>query len=170
MEEPGERTPIIEIRGILGLPIVRVFFGYLPEVTSCREHASSFKEYIREIPGSEIISEGEITVAAATPAYEMVYVIPEEDYGGKGKYVCVIRGTQVFEILAFSLREDFGANKTSIDRLVSSFGLEEPRPFGIPRQESLTLWDVGPITLDPALAQKHGQPDTSGRSSTVWSP
>ncbi|GAI32298.1 unnamed protein product, partial [marine sediment metagenome] len=90
----------------------------------------------------------------ATPAYQVVYIIPQEGYELKGKYVCAIRGTQVFEILAFSLKEDFEANKASIDNLVSSFRLEEPRPFGISREKSLTMWDPGPITLDPAMARE----------------
>ncbi|GAH77606.1 unnamed protein product, partial [marine sediment metagenome] len=67
---------------------------------------------------------------------------------------CVMRGTQVFEILAFSLSDDFDVSQASIDKLISSFQLEEPRPFGISRQQSLAMWDVGPITLDPALARE----------------
>ncbi|GAF68624.1 unnamed protein product, partial [marine sediment metagenome] len=153
-EETGERAPIIEIRGFTGLPIARVFLGYLPEVTSCQKHASSLTEEVSEVSGSQIISEEEITLIDGTPAYEVVYIFPQEDYEVKGKYVCVIQGTQVFEILVFSLKDDFDANQTSIDNLVSSFRLEEPRPFGISRQECLTLWDTGPITLDPALVRE----------------
>ena len=154
LAETGERTPIIEIIGPDGVPIVRVFLGYLPEVTSCQEHGRSFTEDVKQFSGSQIISEGEIVLADATPAYQVVYLIPQENYEIKGNYVCVIRGTQVFEILAFSPKEDFEANKVSIDKLVSSFHLEEPRPFGISREESLTMWDSGPITLDPALARE----------------
>ena len=158
MEETGERAPIIEIKGFTGLPIVRVFLGYLTEVTSCQEQASSLIEEVEAISGSQIISEEEITLIDGTTEYEVVYMFPQEDYEVKGKYVCIIRGTQVFEILAFSLKDDFDANQVSIDNLTSSFQLEEPRPFGISRKECLTMWDTGPITLDPALARE----ETSG--------
>ena len=154
LTETGERAPIIEINGPNGLPIARVFLGYLSEVTSCQEHGHSFTEYVKEFPGSQIISEGEIILADTTPAYQVVYVIPDEGDEIKGKYVCAIRRTQVFEILAFSLKEDFETNKASIDSLVSSFRLEESRPLGISREDSLTMWDVGPITLDPAIARE----------------
>ena len=153
-EETGERAPIIEIRGFTGLPIVRVFLSYLPEVISCQEYASSFIEDVGEIPDSQVVSEEEVALANTTPAYQVVYTFPQEEYEVKGKYQCVMRGAQVFEILAFSLRDDFDANQASIDKLISSFRLEEARPFATSRQESLTIWDVGPITLDPALARE----------------
>ncbi len=154
IEETGERAPIIEIQDSLGLPIVRVFLSYLPEVISSQEHGSSFATEVGETPDSQVISEREITLPDATPAYEVVYLVDQEDYEVKGKYMAVVRGTQVFEILAFSLSDDFDANQSSIDNLISSFHLEEPRPFAVSRQESLTLWDVGPITLDPALVRE----------------
>ena len=156
LTETGERSPIIEIEGPEGAPITRVYLGYLAEVTSCREHGRSFSESIGEFPGGQVASEGEITLADATPAYEVIYVIPQEGYDIKGKYACVIRGTQVFEILAFSGKEDFEANKAAIDSFVSSFRLEEPRPYGVSRGESLTMWDSGPLTLDPALVREVG--------------
>ena len=156
LSETGERSPIIEIVGPGETPVTRVYLGYLVEATSYQEYGRVFSDYLRGLPGSQVVSEGETTLADATPAYEVTYVLPTEDYNVKGKYACVIRGAQVFEFLSFCPEGDYGANQASIDGFMASFHLEEPRPYGVSRGESLTMWDTGPLTLDPALVREVG--------------
>jgi oligopeptide transport system substrate-binding protein len=153
-EETGGQRPIVEISSPLEFPKVRLFLGYLPEVISLEEWAASFKESLEGITGFEIISGGEVSLAGTTTGYETVFTIPQEGGEVKYKHVGIIRGTQVLEILALAPSPDFDANLSSIDKVIHSLRLGEPRPFGVPRQESLILSDNGPQTLDPTQARE----------------
>jgi len=156
LTETGERSPIIELKGSDEIPVTRVYLGYLPEPMSYQEYGRVFSDYLKGLPGSQVVSERETTLADATPAYEVIYILLTDDYSVKGKYTCVIRGAQVFEFLSFCPEGDYDANQVSIDGFMASFHLEEPRPYGVSRGESLTMWDTGPLTLDPALVREVG--------------
>jgi oligopeptide transport system substrate-binding protein len=72
----------------------------------------------------------------------------------RGLILVATRGTQVFEMDIFAPETDFNRQAVAIADIADSFRLEEPQPFGLPRNRTLTLLDAGPVTLDPAMSQE----------------
>ena len=153
-EETGGNAPIVQIHGTAGLPLVQIFLQYLPEVTTPSDCASQIiieglKKGLAEF---EIISKGDIALGDS-PGYEAVITyVDEQNNPVKSKMVFVLRGSQCFIIQALSTTADFDRNQKAIDEVIHSFRLEEPKPFGISREGTLTLYGTGPMTLDPALS------------------
>ena len=155
-EETGERTPIVIIGVPEQLPSVAISATALPQEMSLAEYASQMIAILSQnYPQFQLISEREVTLEQATPGYEIVYTMPvAEDRLVKGKDVLVLRGTQVFHLSAGDWASDFDGHLDVIDQVVYSFRLEEPRIEGISAKEALTLFDIGPVTLDPAVSQE----------------
>lgn len=152
-QETGERDPIVEISGPNYLPAASIFLEYLPEPMSLKDFGASLAEDIQASPGSKVLSQDEILLADSTSAYQIIFAYEYSGIDIKGGFVLVMRGTQVFTILLESLKEHFDVNKTAINDFFRNFRLEEPQPFGVPRSESLALYDTGPYTLDPPLVR-----------------
>ncbi|MDP6101034.1 MAG: peptide ABC transporter substrate-binding protein [Dehalococcoidia bacterium] len=72
----------------------------------------------------------------------------------RGLVLIATRDTQVFEVDIIASEADFNRQAETIEGIAGSFRLEEPRPFELPRNRTLTLLDAGPITLDPAMSQE----------------
>jgi oligopeptide transport system substrate-binding protein len=152
-EETGKRAPIVKIRGREEYPLIEVYLGYLPEPMAASEYAKKVTEELKGLlTDFTILWEGEIPPAKGY-AVEVSWTAPEK-LQIKAKLLFVMRGTQVFEVIAKSPTPRFDQQKEIIDKIIVSFSLEEPQPFGIPRKEALTLYDIGPITLDPALSRE----------------
>ncbi len=155
-EETGTQAPILVLSAAEGLPVVMVLTEYLTRATTLEEYATLNAQALEEVLAQfEVVSEGEVLIGDTT-GYELVFTWVQYGTWGKGKVVFLIRGTQAFIIWAYSERQDFDQNRGTIDRIIYSFRLEEPAPYGIPRSECLTLYDTGPITLDPALSREAG--------------
>ena len=153
-EETGAQAPIVIFSTSGGLPQVMVLTEYLPWATTPQEYAAQNAEVLEEVLVQfQVVSEGDVLFGEDV-GYELVFTWVEGGIQGKGRMVFLIRGSQAFIIWAYSTEQDFDQNEATIDRIISSFHLEEPAPYGIPRDECLTLYDIGPITLDPALARE----------------
>lgn len=144
--------PILIAEGEAGLPRLLLYLFYLAEPRTPEEYAPFYQEDRQlDLPNMEVVSEVNTLTADGTPAYDMV--LDFTDLSGevprRARVTLVTRGTQVFEIFAFTLLIDFDRQAEVIDEILQSFSLREPTPFGIPREEALTLFDAGPSTLDP---------------------
>lgn len=145
---------MVTLTGRRGLPRIDILFHYLAKETSLAEIASEMAAALEAaLTDFELLSERGLHITPDMPAYEMVYTWTEADIQGKARFIFVTRGSQSFAIRALSTREDYDRNRETIDQIMLSFRLEEPRPFGISRLQALTLYDTGPITLDPALSR-----------------
>ena len=155
-EETGERQPIVVISAQEQLPLVAISLTALPQEIGLAEYASQMIDDLSQVyPQFQLVSEREVTLAQATPGYELVYTLPGDgDRLVKGKDVLVLRGTQLFHLSAADWAADFEGHLDVIDQVVYSFRLEESRPEGISPKEALTLFDIGPVTLDPAVSQE----------------
>ena len=99
------------------------------------------------------MSQRDVALGEATRGYEVIFTYTENGNAIKRKAVSVIRGTQAFTLLVYTLASTYDNTRTTIDQLVNSFTLEEPRPFGVSRQNSYFRWQGEIVTLDPALSE-----------------
>ncbi|MFC1963279.1 ABC transporter substrate-binding protein [Chloroflexota bacterium] len=152
-EETGERVPIVSIYDPSGLLAVRVLLEYLTDEVTPVGYASTIKAGIEQEAAIELISEKEITLEDGTSGYEIFYTMTSSGIEAKAMMIFVVRGSRGFIIQAFGASINFEQLLDTIDKVVYSFRLEEPKPFGVSRSEALTIFDIDPVTLDPALAQ-----------------
>lgn len=151
----GELMPFLQIRNPEDEPIVYTFI-YLSRIfesATVQDHAREIAAVWAEQPEYKIVSQGDVTLGGDTRGYEVVFTYTESGTAVKRKVVSVIRGTQVFILIPFTRESTYAEAQGSIDRLVNSFTLIEPKPFGVSRQNSLFLWEGEIVTLDPALSE-----------------
>lgn len=152
-QETGKRTPIVQIQGTEEQPLIEVYTGYIVKPLTASEYGKQVLEELkRSLIDFTIHWEGEVPEAKGYAAV-FTWKTPER-ISLKAKLLFVIRGTQVFEVIAKAPAPQFDAYKEVVDKVIVSFRLIEPQPYGIARKEALTLFDVGPITLDPALSRE----------------
>lgn len=119
---PGE---VIVLASAEGLPSVSVSISPVDEGTTLAEYGAQLNEGLSQYWSDyELVSEGEITLADGTPAYEIVFSGTMEGDNLKCKYVIVIRGAQAFFIMGFTMPDQFEQDEAVLDEVIRSFHLE----------------------------------------------
>jgi len=151
--ETGELTPVLHAETPVGEPLIYayVYLERIYESTTAKEWALDVAAVFQNEQGYRIVSQGEVKLSEGTEGYEVIFTYKEDVYPIKRKVVSVIRGTQAFVVMTYSLASTYDTAQSTIDQLVRSFTLEEPKPFGASRQTSLFLAWGDIVTLDPAL-------------------
>ncbi len=151
--ETGERAPLLNIQSPVGEPLIftYVFIERLYESIAAQDYALGFATAFSDTPGYKIVSQGDVTLGEATKGHEVVFTYKENGYAIKNKAVSVIRGTQAFTMLVYTMASTYDSTQSTIDQFTESFTLQEPKPFGVSRQTSLFLSWGEILTLDPAL-------------------
>jgi hypothetical protein len=119
----GQYSEILDIRADAGVPdiMIRTWTG----ATSAEDAALMLKQvYDENFPDYELLSEGEITLADGTPAYEFVFNATMQGYFLKAQCVTVTRGEDAFSIMGFGPPSTFTQYETVIDEIIGSFHLE----------------------------------------------
>jgi ABC-type transport system substrate-binding protein len=138
--------------GEIGFPRLLVDLGFAAKLGTVKEAAETALESIRRnVAGLRVLAEETVRLDATTQAYEYALDIPSDELPLRGKMLVVPRGSQVFLAFAQTIRSDYEARLPDLDRMVRSFRLREPKPFGAPRSSSLTIVEASPSTLDPPL-------------------
>lgn len=153
-EETGVRTPVVRINQMEAFPIVQVDINPSLDAPTLEKYVETYLGGIKQaLTRFTIESEKDVTVGDQL-AREAVFTWVSDNANLKGKMLFLLRGSQAFQVYAIAPRADFEANVKTIDEILYSFRLEEPSPFGIKRNEALTIFDVSPTTLDPAIARE----------------
>ncbi|MBI4294901.1 MAG: hypothetical protein HY669_01890 [Chloroflexi bacterium] len=156
VEQEREGTnPLLVISGPGGLPEIQLFVQYLPQIMSPSEYAAEIKTQLQQAPGFKLTSEQQIEIQA-TPAHEINFtMLGAQNTPLRGKMVFLVRdGSQGMLVQAVSTTTNYERRQQDIDNIIASLKLEEPRPFGVLRSQALTLYDQGPVTLDPAVSRE----------------
>ena len=124
METPtGRPGEVVSLSAAEGLPSIMV--RAWTEETTLADYASKLKEDISTHMGDyELFSEGEITLADGTPAYEIVFSGTMEGYHLKCKYVIVIQEANIFLLQGFTMPAQFEQDEAVLDEVIHSFHLE----------------------------------------------
>ena len=137
-----------------GLPVIEIDVFYSGEVFSASDISDQLVPFILSFPNSSVISESEVLLKGDVPAFQITFGFGPPSDERRGVMQTAVRGSQSVLVILITTREDFEESLDLYLDVLSSVLLGEPTPFGIPRDEALTLSlaDAGPITLDPAIA------------------
>lgn len=154
-EETGKRAPLLIIHDPNRIYQLQVFLEYLPKVMTSESYAAKVIAELRKgVSEFKLISEKEVKIGDKT-GYEQVFtLLGPQKILLKAKLISLVRGSQGFSILALAPADKFALQEDLIDSIIFSFRVEELQPLNLPRQDSLVLFDIGPITLDPALVRE----------------
>lgn len=152
-QETTGGTLVAQIDDPTGFNRFRVILEVVSEEISAEEYAAAAASVFESLlQGFAIVSQGEVILGESTSGYEVIFDGVSNGVEARGSIVIVLSGTKVFMLSRFYDRPGFIATKDEMDTVFQSFQVEEPTLFGVPRDNSLFLWDRGPLTLDPALA------------------
>ena len=148
----SQGTTLFLAQGELGLPRVLVTLSFVRTLADAQTHAADVLTGLQDaVEGIEVLSEGPVELADGTEAFGYDLGIPSTEVSTGTKLVVVTRGSQVFQIFAQTVRGDFEGRLPDLDRIAKSFRFQDPAPFGVTRQNALTLFEPSPSTLDPHL-------------------
>ena len=136
------------------LPFIEIDVRYSIEVLSPGDVSDQLLPLIFSFPNSRVISETDVFLKGDVPAFQVTFGFGPPSNELRGVMQIAVRGSQSVLVLLITTREDFEGSLDLVLDVLSSVLLEDATPFGIPRDEALTLSlaDEGPITLDPAIA------------------
>jgi len=151
--ETGDFSPVVVMTPTEeNLPTLIVSVTYGAEVLAPDKMADTLIADVLTLPGAKVVSENEVTLEGEPPAYEMIYSIGRGEQEMEGVLLVATRGSQALVVSLLSPSTLFEEKGQDFLYCLHSLQLEEPSPFGISRQESLTLFFPEPLTLDPAQA------------------
>lgn len=106
-------------------------------------------------PGFRQLTEEDFMLRDGTSAFKTVFEWSDRGENLKSSVFGVVRGVQTFVIVTHVPSDVYEKYKESIQNLLNSFRLVDAKPFGISRDQALTLYlNDGPVTLDPAVSQE----------------
>ncbi len=134
---------------------VQAFVFYYSERLKVAEVAEQELAPLAGLPNFRTIGEAPVTLEDGTETYQILYAFGTGREERRGGMAFAVEDTRTFVLHVVGPRIVYENNLTGIERFLNSITIEEQRPFGIPREESLVLaLDTGPITLDPGIAQE----------------
>ena len=146
--------PLVIATAPEGFPALSLRVRYLPEVGTVEEVAGDYKASLAEgIAGFEVISEEASQTDDGVAVYNMLIDYTLGELPMRSRIKMVLRGSQLVELNAFTLEADFSRWSDVIEEVLQSLSVSPPIPFGIPREEALTVYYVAPLTLDPHKIQ-----------------
>lgn len=144
-------APVVEARPAdQDSPSLSVYLEYTDEVLSAAKAAELLIAQMgTTMPGFKVLSEGGVEIAGGS-AYEVVYASGRGEQEERGVLLLALRGSQLVASSLTATRAAFEERSQEYLGMLQQLRLEEPRPFGISRQEALTVYYQEPLTLDPA--------------------
>jgi hypothetical protein len=119
----SQHGEILDLRADAGIPEVMVRTWVEP--TTIEGAALTLQQvYNENFADYELLSEGEITLADGTPAYEFMFNATMEGNFLTCKCVTVVRGTDVFSIMGLAPPVIFTQNEAVLNEIIYSFHLE----------------------------------------------
>lgn len=150
--ETGAHTPVVRINPSGSYPVVQVDLNTMPDITTPDKYAQEYLNVMKvALTGYALESMLPVSVGDE-PGSQVIFTWTSDSGAFKSKMLFVNRGTQAFQIYAMAPRTVFDSNLKTIDQALYSFRLEQPAPFGVGRNQALTVFDVSPTTLDPAFS------------------
>ncbi len=131
---------------------VQVFVDELEDTPPAKEYASSvIRTMEQQLSGFQILYEGGVRLGDDV-GYEYAFFGVESGEGLRAKLLCLAKDNHAFTALSAARSEIHDLLAETIDNTIYSFRLQEPFSLAdIHRDESLILYGVPPITLDPAI-------------------
>jgi ABC-type transport system substrate-binding protein len=136
-------------------PILQVRLGYNSEIVTADAAVDQMLPQLFSRSGFRTIDESFISLGDGSKGFHTTYQWRGENGEEQGILFAAIRGSKNLIILVESSKEKIQAHQDELFTVISSASFVDPQPFGIPREQALTLYfDDGPLLLDPAVAQE----------------
>lgn len=131
---------------------VQVFVDELESTPPVEEYAAGvIRTMEQKLSGFQILYEGSVRLGDDV-GYEYAFYGLESGKGLRAKFICLVKDGLVFTALAAVETDIHDLLAETIDNTIYSFRLREPFSLAdVPRDKSLILYGVPPITLDPAI-------------------
>ncbi|MFO8101140.1 MAG: peptide ABC transporter substrate-binding protein [Dehalococcoidia bacterium] len=151
-EEGGPAGALLTIHNAAYSCTVQVFREELAQPVILEEYASGIIGNMqRQLAGFRLLEEGKVAMGDDV-GYEYDFEGSESGTSLRAKIVCLTEENRAFVVLAAAEAGIYDLVSEKIDGTVYSFRLEEGFSLAdVPRDESLILYGLPPITLDPAV-------------------
>ena len=137
-----------------GFPRLSLTIRYLPEIGTLEEAARDYETSLEQVLSDfQVVSRTSTRTEEGTPAQEIVLDFTIGELSMRASAFLVVRGSQVVQLFITSLRADYSRQSPLIEDISQGLSFFTPSAFGIPRDEALTIYHSGPLTLDPHLVQ-----------------
>ena len=137
----------------LGLPRMLVNISFPDKLGDAKAQAPDVLKALKDIAtGLEVISEGAVDLGDGSKGYEYTLGgLQVQNVPVGTKLLIAVRGSEMYTVYVQTVRADFETRQKDLERIGRSFRFVEPTPFGITRKNALTLFALGPQTLDPQV-------------------
>jgi oligopeptide transport system substrate-binding protein len=153
--ETRDVAPLAVIREPGGFSEISLNVFYQAERLSPADAADVLMPQLLSLPAFRLISEGDVDLAGGGKGRQIEFRLQAGDSLAKGIVVLGVRGSQNLLARALLKLDDPPEKQALLVSSLLSIKHHQPQPFGIPRDQALTLYqDTGPVTLDPAIAQE----------------
>ncbi|MBM3925276.1 MAG: peptide ABC transporter substrate-binding protein [SAR202 cluster bacterium] len=153
--ETGDAAPLAVIREPGGFSEISLNVFYQAERFSPADAADVLMPQLLSLPAFRLISEGDVNLAGGAKGRRIEFRMQVGESLAKGVVMLAVRGSQNMLARAILKLDDPAEKQALLVDSMLSLKFQEARPFGIPRNQALTLYqDTGPVTLDPAIAQE----------------
>lgn len=152
--EPPGTEPAAQLAAPSGSPQVLVFIQSMKAGATAASHAEEFaSQFQQSLAGYQQVSSQPLKVGDMA-GHQISFTATPRNVTIKARVVALPVGRQAFVLLYSGTQEVFQEQERLLDAVAGSFKLEEPKALGYSREGALTLFDEGPVTLDPALARE----------------
>ncbi len=127
------------------------------------DYVSLYYGWVGEPDEVEATEPEAVTLWDGTEAQVIEFAGPDDFF--KARATVATRGQRVFMVLIAAAEETFTNYPETLEAIAASMQLEDPRPFGISRENAIFLAGGEPRTLDPI--QTHGS--AGGRIGQIFS-
>jgi ABC-type transport system substrate-binding protein len=124
----------------------------LDETQTVDDHVHDLYGVLDDPDAAEVLTDTTTLLWDGTEARLIEFAEPGSE--GKARVVLCARGRRVFTIMLVAPYDTYERFPKTLEAIAASMRVEEPRPYGISRQNALFLTGGQPETLDPA--QTHG--------------
>ena len=149
-----QEEPLLGAGAPAGFPRLSLTISYLPKISTLEGAATDYEASLEQVLSDfQVVSRTPTRTAEGTPVQEIVLDFTIGELPMRASAFIVVRGSQVVELFITTVRADYPHQSPLIEDIGQGLSFFTPAPFGIPREEALTIYQSGPLTLDPHLVQ-----------------
>ncbi len=135
----------------------RILVLYREEPTPADEVARNQVSSLAGLSGFRTITEAWLAIEDGAEVYQTLYGFGTGSNEVRGVLTFVAEGTVNIGLQVQAPRIKYERNFDALDEFATSLAIADLQPFSVQREEALVLYlDLGPLTMDPALATEAG--------------
>ncbi len=152
LQADGTAEPVITIHNGGNSCVVQIFVERLTLPISLEQYSSDvIQEMQGKLTGFTLLSQREV-ILGNDIGYEQIFTGSESENPFVSRLITFVKSGNAYAVLASSEESLYELQEETINNTVYSFRLKEPAFLSdVSRDNSLVLYGIDPITLDPAV-------------------